>query len=105
MFFSKFDEKKNNNLLISHLLNTSKKLVKNNSRYKSYTDLPKTFQYFYPYKPFRNGRNNSAKNNLSSNSNISIISTYNTINIEKNAKANNIKLIPKETKFKRRYFF
>ena len=55
MLFSKFDEKKNNNLLISHLLNTSKKLVKNNSRYKSYTDLPKTFQYFYPYKPFRNG--------------------------------------------------
>ena len=100
MLFSKFDEKKNNNLLISHLLNTSKKLVKNNSRYKSYTDLPKTFQYFYPYKPFRNGRNNTAKNNLSSNSNISIISTYNTINIEKNAKANNIKLIPKETKFK-----
>ena len=100
IIFPKFDIKKSNNKLISNLLNTSKKLVKNNSRYKSYTDLPKSFQHSYPYIPMRNRDNLSAKNQGSSNSNISLISSYNTINVDKIRKSSFIKLLAQENKYK-----
>ena len=35
---------------MNNLLNA----MKNNSNYKSYTDLPKSFQHYYPYKPTHN---------------------------------------------------
>ena len=91
--------KKNNNSLISNLLNSSKKLVKNNSNYKSYTDLPKSFHHYYPYKPSHNNGNLSAKS--SSYSKISLISSYSSINGNKNKKKNkNLKMYLKENIYK-----
>ena len=97
--FQNFYIKKNNNSLISNLLNSSKNLVKNNSNYKSYTDLPKSFQHYYPYKPTHNRCILSAKH--SSYSKMSLISSYNTINGSKTAKKNNnSKIYLKENKYK-----
>ena len=100
IIFPKFDNKKSNNKLISNLLNTSKKLVKNNSRYKSCTDLPKSFQHSYPYILMRNRDNLSAKNQGNSISNLSLISSYNTINVDKIRKNNFIKLLAQDNKYK-----
>ena len=100
LIFPKFDIKRSNNKLISNLLNTSKKLVKNNTRYRSYTDLPKSFQHSYPYIPMRNRDNLSAKSYANSNSNISSISSYNTINADKVRKNGIIKLYAQENKYK-----
>ena len=63
LFDNIFNKRKNNNLMISNLLNSSKKLVKNNSYYKSYTNLPKAFRYNYPYKPPRVNSNTSTIHN------------------------------------------
>ena len=65
-FLDKYNKRKNNTLLISNLLNSSKKLVKSNSCYKSYTDLPKSFQYNYPYRPPRLNCNRSVNDNQKS---------------------------------------
>ena len=100
-FFSQIDKKKNNNnILISNLLNTSKKLVKNNLSYKSYTNLPKSFRYNYPYKPTHIRCNYSA--NARSNSKKSLLSSYRTLNFPN--KPNEInsskKVLLEERKFK-----
>ena len=87
--------KKNNNSLISDLLNSSKKLVKNNLRYKSCTELPKTFQYYYPYNP-NIIRNNSSAKNKTYQKNLSFNSLHKTI--EQSTSKKNLK----ETKFKLR---
>ena len=99
-FFSQFYKRKNNNFLISNLLNSSKKLVKDNSSYKSYTDLPKSFRYNYPYKPTRIKHNISG--NTSSNSKKMIIYPYMDLNnSNKTIKINSSKKnLPKESKFK-----
>ena len=100
-FFSQIDKKKNNNnILISNLLNTSKKLVKNNLSYKSYTDLPKSFRYNYPYKPARIRCNLSA--NARSNSKKSLLSSYGTFNSPNKINEINIskRVFPEEKKYK-----
>ena len=89
--------KKNNNSLISDLLNSSKKLVKNNLRYKSCTELPKTFQYYYPYNPSIIRSNSSAKNKTYQKK-LSFNSLYKTI--EQSSSKKNLKVYQKETKFK-----
>ena len=97
--FPKVEVRKNNNSLISNLLNTSKKLVKNNLRYKSYTELPKSFQHYYPYKPFKSSNVFlSTKNHI--NSKTSLISPYNDINSNKSRKKNNITIFTRGSKFK-----
>ena len=94
--FPKVEVRKNNNSLISNLLNTSKKLVKNNSKYKSCTELPKSFQHYYPYKPIKSRNESlSVKNYISSTT--SFISSYNSINSNKSKKNT---IFPRESKFK-----
>ena len=97
--FPKVEVRKNNNSLISNLLNTSKKLVKNNSKYKSYTELPKSFQHYYPYKPSKS-RSDSFSMKKNNNSKISLISSYNVINSDKSRKNISNTIFQKESKFK-----
>ena len=97
--FPKVEVRKNNNSLISNLLNTSKKLVKNNSKYKSYTELPKSFQHYYPYKPSKS-RSDSFSVKKNNNSKISLISSYNVINSDKSRKNISNTIFQKESKFK-----
>ena len=73
---------KKNELLISNLCNSSKKLIKNSIRYKSYFSLPKYYNHIYPYKP------NSTKANANS---ISSFDTNNSIKKEKKIKIFKIK--------------
>ena len=97
LFFPKSNKIKDNNSLISNLLNSSKKLIKNNLRYKSCTGLPKKFQYIYPYKPNHPSRNFSAKINSKTNSDIYLFSTFKTLNLSKKY-TSNLKKEPKEEK-------
>ena len=97
--FPKVEVKKNNNSLISNLLNTSKKLVKNNSRYKLCTNLPKSFQHYYPYNPIKNRSEEHSKRNQT-NSKITLIQPYNAINSNNSRRNNNTNIFPKESKFK-----
>ena len=94
---SNFYIKKNNNSLISNLLNSSKKLVKNNLRYKSCTELPKSFQHYYPYNPSIIRTNYSAKNRTNPKT-LSFISPYRAI--ESKGLKKNSKVSKKECKFK-----
>ena len=97
--FPKVEVKKNNNSLISILLNTSKTLVKNNSRYKLCINLPKSFQHYYPYNPIKNRSEEHSKRNQT-NSKITLIQPYNVINSNNSRKNNITKIFPKESKFK-----
>ena len=51
IFLSRNLNQKNNSLIVNNLLNTSKSLIKNSEKYKSYTTLVKNFHHSYPYKP------------------------------------------------------
>ena len=87
--FPKVEVRKKNNSLISSLLNTSKKLVKNNSRNKSYIELPKSFQYYYPYKPIKSRNDALSAKNYTNSKIFFLNSSYNTINFNKSKKKNN----------------
>ena len=68
--------------------------------YKSYTDLPKSFRYNYPYKPARIRCNLSA--NARSNSKKSLLSSYGTFNSPNKINEINIskRVFPEEKKYK-----
>ena len=51
LFLIKNQNLKNNSLIVNDLLNTSKSLIKNSAKYKSYTTLSKNFPHSYPYNP------------------------------------------------------
>ena len=102
--FSKFYKKKDNKSIISNLLNSNKKLIKNYPKYKSCTDLPKTFQYLYPYKPKYKRRNISSKiQSEHSNSDLSLISYFKTFDLSKRTLLD-FKKFPKENKLNSKKF-
>ena len=80
------NKKKSNTTFISDLINSNKKLIKNNSRYKSYVQLPKAVHHRYPYKPdlkTEKRRILSCKIHSRSNLELSNVSTCKSLEISK----------------------
>ena len=80
-------QKKNeNDIILTNLCKSSKKLIKNSRRYNSYIELPKFFRHSYPYRP------NTSKS--VSNSSIDF-----TKNIDKKENIKIKRVIKKDSKF------